>query len=147
MQIKFNWGTGIVLFLIIFLFGIATLIYITSQQKINLVTPEYYPKGINYEDEIQKKENFQSLQESIKISQDAHEIYIQLPYQDSLASFNGEILFYRPADFEDDTSFAIKHSYGSFSKSIFKTGRYIIKADWTEDSIPYYNEVWIDIKK
>ena len=45
---KFNWGTGILIFLILFLLGSAAFIVFAFRQDVNLVHKDYYEKGVDY---------------------------------------------------------------------------------------------------
>ncbi|MCK5078307.1 MAG: FixH family protein, partial [Bacteroidales bacterium] len=46
MKIKINWGTGILIFLVIFFIAIFSFVYFSFQLQINLVEDDYYPKEI-----------------------------------------------------------------------------------------------------
>ena len=45
---KFNWGTGILAFLILFLSASAVFIFFAMRQDVNLVHEDYYEQGVNY---------------------------------------------------------------------------------------------------
>lgn len=151
MKFKINWGWGIAIFLFIFIASIAVRIYIASQQQINLVTPEYYPKGIAYEDEIQKKFNYKSLDTKLEVIQEKDSIFIIIPGKTNFKPMAGEIIIYRPSNFEDDSIFNFEFSDENrnfcLSKSFLKRGIYQIKVDWTEDSIPFYAEQSLFVNK
>ncbi len=151
MKFKFNWGWGIFFFILLFFASIIWRVTITSSQKINLVTPDYYPKGIAYEDEIIKKSNYDALDDKLDVYQDDSNIYVKFPKTEVMKEISGTVLIYRPADYDDDSLFEISltDSFRIFqvSKSFMKKGLYQVKADWQEDSIPYYTEKYINIKK
>ncbi len=151
MKFKFNWGWGIFFFILLFFASIIWRISITSKQKINLVTPDYYPKGISYEQEIKKKNNYASLHDKLELRQEGDSIFVKFPSTDKMKEISGTILVYRPADYEDDSlfEFSIDDSVRIFSIStdFMKKGLYQIQADWQEDSVPYYTEQYITVKK
>ena len=128
---KINWGTGIAITLAIFLIGMITLVIISSSQNLNLVTPDYYPKGIDYQNQINKKTHTSELQESIQFSQDADFIYLNFPSIDSTLLPKGKVLVFRPADYRFDKVFAIQVNdslHQIISKEGLFKGRCIIKA-------------------
>ena len=45
---KFNWGTGILVFLILFLSASAVFIFFAMRQDVNLVHEDYYEQGVDY---------------------------------------------------------------------------------------------------
>ncbi len=140
---KFNWGTGIVLVLIVFLAGIITLVVISSSQELNLVTPDYYPKGIAYQKHIDKEFRTSKLTSGIEFSQDENSIFITFPGIDSLNNAEGEILLFYPRSYRFDKKYDIILNDSLthiISKDSLMKGRCIIKVDWTVDSIDYYQE-------
>ncbi|NVK28491.1 MAG: FixH family protein [Flavobacteriia bacterium] len=57
MKIKFNWGHGITLFLLCFIGFIATLVYGTFQQRVDLTSEDYYAQEVAYDEEKRAIEN------------------------------------------------------------------------------------------
>ena len=49
---KFNWGTGILIFLILFLSASAVFIVFAMRQDVNLVHQDYYEKGVDYTEQM-----------------------------------------------------------------------------------------------
>lgn len=56
-NMKFNWGTGIVIVIVIFIGAMIGIIVFSMSQQVNLVSPDYYPKGVNHEEHLQKQRN------------------------------------------------------------------------------------------
>ncbi|MBN2745643.1 MAG: FixH family protein [Bacteroidales bacterium] len=151
MKLKINWGWGIVIFLLIFVGSIAWRIYIASQQKLNLVTPDYYPKGIAYEEEIIKKANYEALNQRLIVHQKGKYVEVLIPSTKKAGKLQGHILVYRPSDFEDDSIFQFElldtNRLFQIPTNFMKRGLYYIKADWNEDSLGFYGEESIYINK
>ena len=42
MAIKFNWGFGITVAIVLFCSGIVTLVYLSFQHPVNMVSENYY---------------------------------------------------------------------------------------------------------
>ena len=61
MKIQFNWGTGILLVIIVFFGLMIAMVVFSMNQEVNLVSPDYYPKGIDYDKQIEKTKNLQLL--------------------------------------------------------------------------------------
>lgn len=57
MRIKWNWGTGILIGIIAFMAFIIGLVYFSVQQNFDLVERDYYPKALEYQQQIDKEEN------------------------------------------------------------------------------------------
>ena len=146
---KINWGTGIFITIVIFLIGMISLVIISSMQPLNLVTPDYYPKGIDYQQQINRIANTKALDDKMEFVQDNEHIMIGFPTIDSIHQPNGNILFFFPRDNNLDQEFEINVNDSLFQfipKKGMVKGHCIIKINWAQDSIEYYMEQDIMIK-
>ena len=140
---KFNWGTGILIFIIVFFIVIFSFIFFATNLNINLVEEDYYPKGVNYDAQWEKAYNTSILEEQISFSQAGDTLIIAFPAIVQGKHTGGNILFYRPSDNHLDVRYALK--LDEEGRQYFYTGnlihgKYIIKIDWILDSVPYYQE-------
>lgn len=147
---KFNWGHGIALFFLIFIGSIFYRVWLSSQHEVNLVVSDYYPKGIVYQQEIDKQTRTNTFIHLIQAnySADSVSLYIPVEYVNKLDS--GEIQFYRPSDFKDDLFFEMNmDSTGNqyFSAADLKRGKYIVKFNWTNNGVSYFAEKELFIEK
>jgi hypothetical protein len=140
---KFTWGHGIFLLLAVFLIGMITLVVISVSQEINLVSEDYYPKGINYQQQIDKEARTTKLDKGIEFTQDESNVYLKFPNLDSLSSVSGKVLMFYPRSYRFDKEYEIDLNdslYQILSKDSIMTGKCIIKIDWSIDSVDYYQE-------
>lgn len=75
---KFNWGHGIVLLMIGFVVFIATLVYGTFQERVDLSSEDYYQQEVDYDDEKTSLENGLDAGE-VEVKVTASELEITLP--------------------------------------------------------------------
>jgi len=140
---KMNWGTGIFITIVVFLIGMISLVIISSMQPLNLVMPDYYPKAIDYQSQIERIERTNALDDKIDISQDDINLIIQFPKIDSLTTAKGKILVFFPRDNNLDKEFDIKLNSELkqlISKENMINGRCVIKIKWTQGGLEYYSE-------
>ncbi len=140
---KFNWGVGIVLIIVAFLIGMITLVIISSSQELNLVTPDYYPKGISYQKQIEKELRSNALEDQVFIEQDDDFIYVYFPRLDSVNKPEGNVLLFYPRSnrFDKNYDVAVDDSLRmQISKDSIMTGRCRVKVDWNWDTTDYYYE-------
>lgn len=146
---KANWGTGIVISLIIMVCGMLALVYIAVRQDYFLVETDYYQKGINYQDQINRINNVNSLREKPQLVVTNQMLMIQFPAWFRNKTIEGEILIYSPVDEKLDKNSSLKLDE-TLSQTISlqqtKPGRYIIKLNWKADETPYYWEQQITIE-
>jgi len=140
---KMNWGTGIFITIVVFLIGMISLVIISSMQPLNLVMPDYYPKAIDYQSQIERIERTNALDEMMDISQDEINLIIQFPKMDSLTNAKGKILIFFPRDNNLDREFDIKLDSDLkqlIPKENMIKGRCVIKIKWIQGGLEYYSE-------
>ncbi len=140
MKIKWNWGTGIALAIILFMISILYRVYLTTQNPVDLVEKDYYPKGLAFQDRIDEMENAALYKKSLKVEQLQKEVVLHLPVMNPDSS---NLQIFRPSSdkldivckVEPDSSMAMH-----FPAIQFQRGKYIIKLFWKEKGVGYYLE-------
>jgi len=143
MKIKINWGTGIVIALVVMISGMIYLVSIAVRQDYDLVDNDYYQKSVNYQQHIEEVKNTAALAEKIKFDQSADSLKITFPDLENIREYSGEIHFYSPVEEKRDETVKLKLN-GNFIQSIglksLKSGRYTVKIDWSVGKVSYYQE-------
>ena len=145
---KFNWGTGILLVIILFIGTMIGIVVFSMNQQVNLVSPDYYPKGVNHEEQIQKQRNLASLGSKITCRKENDSLYITFPDVFKNHPINGDIQFYFMTNYEKDIKKQISLNDSLvqvFSLTSLEPGRYIIKVDWSTPNKSYYQEIDINL--
>lgn len=95
---KLNWGTGIVVTIILFLIISFAMIFHFMNQKVDLVTDNYYEKTLTYQNQIDEADRSKEMDKEIRLEYLGNQLKIVFP--DSIAKNmnNGEVYFYRPSD-------------------------------------------------
>lgn len=136
---KFTWGTGIFLFLVLFLAASAVFIIFASRQQVNLVYKDYYEKGVDYSEQMKVLERSKPFNHSISINADNE--YLKVDIEAGLAAKldSGSIYLYRPSDKDRDitTLVSARTSSVQFKKADLISGRYILKFSWYTDGTKY----------
>ena len=146
---KLNWGHGILIAIIIMVLAILTLVFKITHEKIELVTEDYYPKELKYEEEIQKRKSTEELKDKLVVEV-GDSIRISFPKDFSEpALVKGEIWFYKASNMSDDLKDRINLKDGlvlSYPLSKFSSGKYDVIIDWKyrEKSYYYKESVFID---
>ena len=145
-KIKWNWGTKLLIAIIIFMSFIFFLVYLTTQNTINLVEKDYYPKGLKYQTRIDEIKKADIAKEQFNVIQENGLIVLSMP---EINADSGSIVFFRPSDqLLDFTSGINPDSLGRmyFPYNNFKKGKYLIKVHWYENGEGYYIEKRFFIK-
>ena len=140
---KFNWGTGIVLALIVMIGGMIFLVSIALRQDYDLVETDYYQKSVNYQQHIEEVKNTETLADKIKFDQTGDSLKLVFPVLAAAPHYSGEIHFYSPVEEKRDEVVKLKLN-STFSQTVglknLKSGRYMVKIDWTANKKSYYQE-------
>ncbi|WP_309508834.1 FixH family protein [Flavobacterium litorale] len=144
MNIKLNWGTGIV---IAFAFFIAFILFfvikVQSDAKYDneLVVDDYYKKERVLQAKIDKQQNAASLKDKVAILNESEAIKIVFPSGFDATKIKGKVSLYRPSnqrlDFEIPISISVP--YLLIPKSDLAGGRWGITVDWEYDDTAYLN--------
>lgn len=136
---KFNWGTGILIFLILFLIACAVFITFAMRQDVNLVHKNYYEKGVDYTEQMHVNARSVSLADSIRIL--ISDDLLQVDFAASLVSKidSGKVLLYRPSSSKLDITLPLIFAENNLTinRSNLVSGRYIIKLSWYSKGLKY----------
>jgi len=143
MKIKFNWGTGIVIAMIVMVSGMIFLVSIALRQDYDLVEDDYYQKSVDYQQHIEHVKNTDALAEKIKFEQSENSLILKFPQVAAGLDYSGEIHFYSPVEADLDETVKLKLDE-QFSQTVglthLKAGRYTVKVDWKAANVAYYQE-------
>lgn len=143
MTIKWNWGTKIMLVYVGFVLFMLSFVYFSSQQKFDLVTPDYYAQELKYQQVIDGQNNTNALEKPMQIEEVNNSIVIALPI--GASDIKGTIQFYRPNNADLDFNLVLNGS-GTIAvpKDRLKSGIYKVKATWTTGGKAYFDEqAWV----
>ena len=149
MNIKFNWGTGIFITIILMVSWIGFLISKSFEYKINMDSVDYYERGLDHTSQMERIER--SIPYESEFSVEIVGDYVQVNYPSFFEgkTVTGELWFYRPSDFELDKKIALSNQNNNTQKihiQHFKRGRYILRATLNTDVLSYFFEHEILIK-
>ena len=136
---KFNWGTGILIFLILFLLAAGLFIGFAMRQEVSLVHEDYYEKGVDHSQQMLVEAR--SAQYQNDIATEFQNGALQVVIKSSLASEMDSARFhlYRPSDSKRDIrrSFDAAESPLTIPGEELIPGRYILKIFWSWEGLNY----------
>lgn len=144
---KFNWGFGITLFIILFVGFMLILVFNATKQNHELVTENYYEKELEFKDIlVKKKRALNTFKEQVKIDVKSEELIIIYPIEVT-TTITGNILFFKPSSKKEDKLFEIntKDNKQTIPLSSLTKGMYKVKIDWTTNNNEFYNELTVVI--
>jgi len=136
---KFTWGTGIFLFLVLFLAGSAAFIVFAARQKVNLVHKDYYEKGVDYSEQMRVNERSKPYVHSLNLQNETEFFLVTIESALAEKVDSGSMYMYRPSDSKRDITLPVPSgtSLVQFKKSDLINGRYILKFTWYTKGVKY----------
>ncbi len=146
---KFTWGHGILIFIILFVIATVSFVIFTFSVTYNLVEEDYYPKGLKYGDQIKKIANTSVLSQKVIVSLQQNNVCVLFPDTCKGHKISGSIHIYRPSDERMDQQLPI--SLDTSNQMLIPVvkmihGKYLLKIDWKIDATSYYQEETVMIK-
>ena len=143
VKTKLNWGTGILIGIIVFVVISISMTVIFMTQDVDLVADKYYENSLQYQVEIDKQSRTKSLDEQVKINFNGEIINILFPSAYLDKNISGEIYFYRPSNPSLDFKLLLQMSAEGnqiIPVERLEKGFWRLKLNWTMDGNGYYNE-------
>ncbi|MFK7949855.1 MAG: FixH family protein [Saprospiraceae bacterium] len=143
-----NWEWIIAILYGSFVTMMVTLVVLSSQQDIPLVTEDYYEKDLQYETQMQRIANSKELNEDVSVKYDAKTQQIKVQFPKEMSGIEGEILCFRPSQEGIDFTLSLddlEENATTFGTSEMLNGRWKIKITWEGDGEIYYKESTIYI--
>lgn len=145
---KFNWGWGIAIFYSVFVVFMVLMVWNASNQKIEMVTENYYTKELAFQKLLEKENRTNGLAEQLQWQVQPGKVVLKFPGAGSGKTVKAQILFYRPSDSSRD--FTVNVTSDSEGTSVvesdkFIKGRYRMQVDWNAGNETYYKEGVINI--
>lgn len=145
---KFNWGTGILIFLIVFLLACAGFIWFAFQQDVNLVHKDYYEKGVDYSEQMKVNARSQPFYNAVQTQLNNNFLEVELEESLVVKIDSGSVLMYRPSNSKNDIFLPLVFSENKINipKENLISGRYIIKLYWYSEGLKYQIDKPVNIQ-
>ena len=145
---KFNWGTRILIFLIMFLLAAGAFMVFAFKQDVNLVYKDYYVKGVDYTEQMnvdaRSANYYNALQTHLE------DEFLVVDFEESLAVTidSVSVWLYRPSNSKLDLKFTLFLSENSVKipKDDLLSGRYILKLFWYAEGLKYEVDKQVNIQ-
>ncbi len=148
MRIKFTWGTGIVVFLFLFLAALLSFVVFAFHQDVNMVHKDYYEKGVDYTRQMEKNRRSAEFAPLLTITETGDSVILIFPRHLAATIESGSLLFFRPSNQNMDISYPL-----NFTDSVMRIpsgnltpGRYIVKTTWRSGGMDYEVDKTVIIK-
>lgn len=141
---KFNWGTGITIGIVLFMVFILQYVIrvqVDSTYDNELVTEDYYQAESLVDSKYEKRQNANNLNQKLKINALDEGVVIEFPNDFDFSKISGEISLYRPSNQKLDQTLPVKLTSNALliPKNQLESGRWEVSVDWSYDGNSYLN--------
>lgn len=142
---KFNWGTGIVLAVTVFIVATLSVVSYMISLDFYLVSNDHYEEGVEYQQTIDKKQRAENLKNPVVVLFDEPTVSIKLIFPKEIISdsLSGNVTFYRPNNPELDKRYRLnldQEGLQTIPVNEFEKGRWKLTVEWQSDSLSYIEE-------
>ena len=118
------------------------MVFKSSTQKRDLVTPDYYAKELKYQEKIDAVKRTQTLSTTIKYEIVNKQMVLNFPEEFTGKSISGAVLLYCPSDNNKDVEQNFSTAAGTFTFPLpaKNKGAHEIQVSWQVDGKSYYFE-------
>jgi hypothetical protein len=144
MNMKWNWGTWIVISFILFAAGTFAMVYISMSSSVDLVADDYYEKELKYQDHIDLVKGTNALDKQVSTAFTGGVLQITFPALGQRTDYAGSIHFFRPSDKRGDFTLPVAVDTAftqTFPKELFAQGLWRVKITWNVAGKQYYSEI------
>jgi hypothetical protein len=137
-----NWGWKITVLYVFFAAGILTLVFLSVNEKIDLVDKNYYEKELVHQGRLDQQTNYNALPKkcSFQISNGNASVYFPFALNEIE---NATVKVYCPSNNAFDASYNLSTTADSAFTFTLPTGipsRYNIEVFWKKDGKEFYGE-------
>lgn len=135
MNIKINWGWGVVIALASFMIFIGTIVFqlmFKKEYDHQLVSENYYKDELLFQLELNKLENAKKLAKNILVQHKDGKLLVIFPEAFSFSEIEGTINFQYVIDdqFDFEQKIELKSPIFEVDSLKFKKGAWNLKVDW-----------------
>jgi hypothetical protein len=141
MMKKIHWGWGIAILYAGFTSMILTLVYLSSREKVELVTTDYYQKEMAYQGIIDANKNSNTDEIHAHLEIINHQLNIQFPFSNE--GVEKMIYVYHISESAKDQNIITSENQVLIALS---KGKYSIQLSWQLNGKNYFEEKTIHIQ-
>jgi len=139
------WPVGLTVFIVVMVISTLIHVYYTKQKKFDLVTEEYYQKGIKYQEQIDRINRAKNPVNKVtwKFIDAKKSLLLSFPNDNLNSKISGNITFYRPSDASQDKTIPLKvldNNQQILNLENMSKGYWRIKIFWSRNDQEFYFE-------
>jgi nitrogen fixation protein FixH len=139
---RMSWGTGVLIAFGLFGAGLAVMIWIALSNPTDLVSDDYYQRGLRHEGRIQSARRADA-GDPVTMTGATGSVTIAIPAGARTGDVSGTVTLYRPSDRSMDFNLPLSlDSTGvmRIESTRLYPGLWTVQVEWTAYGVEYYEE-------
>ncbi len=145
----FKWEHAVAAFFLLFIGAVLALVFLTLDDRNDLVVEHYYDAEIEYQQQIDRIERTRALTEQPDIRLNDAGVLITFPRSFRSTELTGSVHVYRPDDKRLDVTLPVGPDSSNnqlIPKGLVQPGTWNVRLTWNGSGVGFYNEVRVNIK-
>lgn len=145
---KRTWEYAVAGFFLFFILGVLAVVFLTLDDRNDLVTEHYYDAEIQYQQQIDRIERTKALSEPPAIELIAEGVRIRFPNEFRRGDLTGTVHVYRPDDQRLDIQIPVgpdDENVQLIPAALLSPGRWRVRMTWNGRGVGYYSEANVTI--
>lgn len=145
---KLSWGWKIAMLYGGFVVMMISLVVLSSQQKIDLVSKDYYKEEIAYQNVLDASKNQANLTGTLTIRANEQEVTIDFPNDHNNKQLTGNVNFYAAENKDWDKNFRINTSANKLviPREQLRKIRYTLRVSYMANGKSFYYETQVNLR-
>ncbi len=143
---RISWGTGIVIFYVLFATTTIAFVVFATSQPVDLVRPDYYEESLRRNERSTEEQNARALGTGVAVHAKDDTVFIRLPRQ--FAHTSGTVQLYRAAGSQNDVIIPLAIDTSGTMRIAMRGrphGHWDVRIAWHDSaSYRYSKSVYID---
>lgn len=146
---KRTWEFAVAGFFLFFILGVLAVVYMTLDDRNDLVTEHYYDVQIQYQQQIDRIDRTKALAEQPTIELVSEGVQIRFPREFRRDDLTGTVHVYRPDDKRLDLHIPVGPDSANVQlvpAGLLSPGRWNVQVTWNGRGVGYYSESRVEIR-
>lgn len=139
-----NWGKGILIAMLSFIGFIVTLVVILMNQKVDMVSEDYYLQELDFNKSMNAQNNYVESSDEIKVEVSKDSLFFVFPESLQNRDFKMELKHKEKAQYDLSMTFK-SEAKNTFVISKEKFGKYDCKLNWKKENKEFELQKTIEI--
>jgi hypothetical protein len=147
MTLKWEYAVGG--FFVLFILGVLAVVFLTLDDRNDLVTEHYYDAEIQYQQQIDRIDRTKALVEQPAITLTADGVLIRFPKEFRKEDLTGTVHVYRPDDKQLDLMLPVGPDSANVQlipAGLLSKGQWNVQVTWNGRGVGYFSEERVTVR-